>query len=54
MARVRGRTAHGGRVLMEKTVIPGVGELAFLLDPSGIPVGAMRYLDDESAAVDTR
>jgi predicted enzyme related to lactoylglutathione lyase len=33
----------GGRVLMEKTAIPGVGELVFLEDPSGIPIGAMRY-----------
>jgi uncharacterized protein len=33
----------GGRVLMEKTTIPGVGELVFLQDPSGIPIGAMRY-----------
>jgi len=36
-------TAAGGRVLMEKAVIPGVGELAFLQDPSGIAIGAMRY-----------
>jgi predicted enzyme related to lactoylglutathione lyase len=46
-------TAHGGRVLLEKTLIPGVGELAFLLDPSGIPIGAMRYLDDSSAVAET-
>jgi uncharacterized protein len=35
--------AAGGRVLMDKAVIPGVGELAFLQDPSGIAIGAMRY-----------
>jgi predicted enzyme related to lactoylglutathione lyase len=35
--------AAGGRVLMEKAVIPGVGELGFLQDPSGIAIGAMRY-----------
>jgi predicted enzyme related to lactoylglutathione lyase len=35
--------AAGGRVLMPKTEIPGVGELAFLQDPSGIAIGAMRY-----------
>lgn len=35
--------ARGGRVLMEATVIAGVGELAFLADPSGTPVGVMRY-----------
>lgn len=33
----------GGRVLMEPAVIPGVGELAFLADPSGVPVGVMRF-----------
>ena len=36
-------TAAGGRVLMAPTTIPGVGELAFLQDPSGIAIGAMRY-----------
>ena len=35
--------AAGGRVLLEPTVITGVGELAFLADPSGNPVGVMRY-----------
>jgi predicted enzyme related to lactoylglutathione lyase len=35
--------AAGGQVLMEKTTISGVGDLVFLLDPSGNPVGAMRY-----------
>ena len=39
--------AAGGRVLMEKTTISGVGDLVFLLDPSGNAVGAMRY--DEAA-----
>ena len=33
----------GGTVLMEATTIAGVGELVFVLDPSGNPVGAMRY-----------
>jgi predicted enzyme related to lactoylglutathione lyase len=33
----------GGVVLMEATTIAGVGELVFVLDPSGNPVGAMRY-----------
>jgi hypothetical protein len=28
---------------MEKAVIPGVGEIAFLQDPSGIALGVMRY-----------
>jgi predicted enzyme related to lactoylglutathione lyase len=35
--------AAGGLVLMDPTTIVGVGELVFLLDPSGNPVGAMRY-----------
>ena len=35
--------AHGGRVLMEPTVITGVGELAFLADTEGNAVGVMRY-----------
>ncbi|MGH1506449.1 MAG: VOC family protein [Acidimicrobiales bacterium] len=36
----------GGSVLMEATIIAGVGELMFVSDPSGHPVGLMRY--DES------
>ena len=35
--------AAGGEVLMEPATIPGVGELAFVRDPSGNVVGAMRY-----------
>jgi predicted enzyme related to lactoylglutathione lyase len=35
--------AAGGQVLMEPTQLPGVGELAFLQDPSGVPIGVMRY-----------
>ncbi|MEO1061721.1 MAG: VOC family protein [Actinomycetota bacterium] len=38
----------GGRVLMEPTTITGVGELAFLQDPEGNAVGAMRYDADAS------
>ena len=37
----------GGRVLMEATILAGVGELAFVADPSGAPIGLMRY--DSSA-----
>lgn len=33
----------GGRVLMESTVLAGVGELAFVADPAGTPIGLMRY-----------
>ena len=33
----------GGAILMEKTAIPGVGELVFFRDPGGNVAGAMRY-----------
>jgi predicted enzyme related to lactoylglutathione lyase len=36
---------HGGTVLMPPSVIPDVGELLFLADPSGNVTGAMRYFD---------
>src|SRR4051812_1787095 len=35
--------ANGGRVLMEKAQIPGVGELVFFADPGGNVAGAIRY-----------
>lgn len=35
--------ANGGRVLMEKTILPGIGELIFFQDPEGNVLGAMRY-----------
>ena len=38
---------HGGTVVMAPTTIVGVGELAFVEDPSGNVVGLMRY--DEGA-----
>jgi predicted enzyme related to lactoylglutathione lyase len=46
------RTTHaavaaGGRVLMDRTTIAGVGHLVWLADPSGNVVGAMTY--DSSA-----
>src|SRR3978361_2370616 len=34
---------HGGRLLMERTTIPGVGELIFFEDPAGNVAGAMQY-----------
>jgi uncharacterized protein len=34
---------HGGRVTMEKSVIPTVGTLIYLEDPEGNRVGAMKY-----------
>jgi predicted enzyme related to lactoylglutathione lyase len=33
----------GGRVIMPRSTIPGVGDLVFLADPSGNVVGAMRF-----------
>lgn len=35
--------AHGGRVVMARATITGVGDLVFVADPSGNVVGAMRY-----------
>ena len=35
--------AVGGRVVMDKATIPGVGDLIWIEDPSGNVVGAMRY-----------
>src|SRR5919198_6302253 len=34
--------AHGGRVVMERATIPGVGDLMFFEDPSGNVAGAMQ------------
>ena len=45
-AAARAALDHGGRVLVEPTTIPGVGELVWLQDPSGNPFGAMRYDPD--------
>ena len=42
-----GVVANGGRLLMDKTTIAGVGDLIFFADPSGNVAGAMRF--DESA-----
>jgi predicted enzyme related to lactoylglutathione lyase len=35
--------ANGGRVIMEKSTIVGVGDLIWFQDPSGNTLGAMRY-----------
>lgn len=35
--------ANGGRIVMEKSTIPGVGDLIFFEDPEGNIAGAMRY-----------
>ena len=34
---------HRGRIVMEPTTIPTVGDLAFVADPSGNIVGVMQY-----------
>jgi len=36
--------AHGGRIVMEKSTIPGVGDLIWFEDPEGNQAGAMRYV----------
>jgi predicted enzyme related to lactoylglutathione lyase len=35
--------ASGGRIIMEKTILTGVGDLIFFEDPEGNVAGAMRY-----------
>ncbi|HEY1275724.1 MAG TPA: VOC family protein [Thermoleophilaceae bacterium] len=35
--------AAGGRVVMEKSAIPGVGEVVFFADPDGNVAGAIRF-----------
>lgn len=42
-AVARAVVAGGGRVVMDKTTIAGVGELIFFEDPEGNLAGAMRY-----------
>ena len=34
----------GGRVVMERATIPGVGDLVFVADPSGNVVGVIQYV----------
>ena len=46
-AVARHARSGGGRVLMERTTITGVGHLLWLADPAGNVVGAMQY--DEAA-----
>jgi uncharacterized protein len=36
-------SANGGRVVMERTTIPGVGDLIFFEDPAGNVAGAIQY-----------
>lgn len=38
--------ANGGRILMEKATIPGVGDLIWFEDSEGNVAGAMRYVRD--------
>jgi uncharacterized protein len=42
-ATARTVTEAGGRILMEKATIPGVGDLIFFADPAGNVLGAIRY-----------
>jgi hypothetical protein len=35
--------ANGGKIVMERTTIAGVGDLIWFQDPSGNTLGAMRY-----------
>lgn len=42
-AVAKAAVAAGGRVVMAKSTITGVGDLVFVADPSGNVVGAMRY-----------
>jgi hypothetical protein len=35
--------ANGGRLVMERTTIPGVGDLVFFEDPAGNLAGAIQY-----------
>jgi uncharacterized protein len=43
-ATARTVTDAGGRILMDRTTIAGVGDLIFFADPSGNVVGAIQYL----------
>jgi uncharacterized protein len=38
--------ANGGRIIMEKSTIVGVGDLIWFQDPDGNVLGAMRYDDN--------
>jgi predicted enzyme related to lactoylglutathione lyase len=42
-AVARAVVEHGGRILMAKTTIAGVGHLVWFADPDGNPAGAMHY-----------
>jgi predicted enzyme related to lactoylglutathione lyase len=42
-ATARAVVAHGGRIIMDKTTIDGVGDLIWFQDTEGNALGAMRY-----------
>lgn len=44
-AVARAVVANGGRIIMEKSTIVGVGDLIWFQDPDGNTLGAMRYDD---------
>jgi predicted enzyme related to lactoylglutathione lyase len=46
-ATARSVLAEGGRIIMERTTVTGVGHLVWFADPSGNVAGAMQY--DENA-----
>jgi uncharacterized protein len=45
-AVARAVVANGGRLVMERTTIPGVGELIFFEDPAGNVAGAIQFAGD--------
>ena len=45
--------AHGGKVVMAKTIIPTVGELVWLQDPEGNVFGAMKYEEQRRQGIKT-
>jgi predicted enzyme related to lactoylglutathione lyase len=47
-ATARAVREAGGRILMERFTIHGVGHLIFFADPGGNPIGALQY--DDAAA----
>src|SRR4029077_20324498 len=53
-AAAKAAEAHGGKVIMAKTIIPTVGELVWLQDPDGNVVGAMKYEELQKARMKSR
>jgi predicted enzyme related to lactoylglutathione lyase len=53
-AAAKAAEAHGGKVIMAKTIIPTVGELVWLQDPDGNVVGAMKYEEQQKERMKAR